>query len=466
MKNISPYRIIGRANAARHYLLEKYQLATSDPSADTILVLLALEQRVYLQDQFMCRNIAGAAQLCRSQIANLRLSDSEGRKEIIAGEKEGLYIFRKYRSDYAARIIDDKDFIPEIQADEAAKKRRKKRNMRIALGALGAFVLAIIIYNLPYFAENRAFGEVKKTIDEGYCYTYDTAVEHYYYQYPEGRHVEEVHFLPIRSCRKFGQPIYAVKAAEKYLNRFPDGKYADEVTGIYNDIWNDEISRFNEQAADKATAKGAEFVRNMLEYMKEKRVSTIAVTGNPTLNLKEYAEYPEIIRHALEQNANENSDIKLPDDMVTIKDKISERLALSWTDIIAQALQNGFNRVLTENFITFVNKNEAAPASPEVIVDYTVSTQETGQGSYACPDIWVHTSKLNNLTMSRSFILGIGMTFDAHFTLPDSNITYNIQGNGDAGSEDIQASPDVAYNIMCERCTERFSEKIAAQFGI
>lgn len=99
-------------------------------------------------------------------------------------------------------------------------------------------------------------------------------------------------------------------------------------------------------------------------------------------------------------------------------------------------------------------------------MEYTVSTQESTDGLFTYPDIWVHTTRLNGSTLSTSYILGIGMSFDATFSLPGKNLTFNIEGQGDPGSEEIEAGQFKVYNVMCERCTERFSEKIAAEFGI
>lgn len=73
---------------------------------------------------------------------------------------------------------------------------------------------------------------------------------------------------------------------------------------------------------------------------------------------------------------------------------------------------------------------------------------------------------MNGIVMSRCLLLGIGMTFNATFVLPDSDIHYTVTGTGDAGSESINVDRSKAYATMCRRCTQRFSETIASDFGI
>lgn len=122
----------------------------------------------------------------------------------------------------------------------------------------------------------------------------------------------------------------------------------------------------------------------MLHYMRNNKIRTIDVVAEPTLKLKEYSEFPKEIRDYMESNPTE--DIKLPDDMITIKDKVTLEKAKSWIYIIETALKNGFNEVFTPNFIQFrVLTTEDAKHDkkyPLVRGAYTVSTGEIFNGLY------------------------------------------------------------------------------------
>lgn len=468
MSNLPPYRMVGRANAVGHHLLQKYSLSPSDPDTDIVVLLLALGQRVSDADRDLCNKLAIDVHYDRQQAESRMIASDQLRKEQIAGENEAAYLLRKYPGQYAEYVLADRDYLPEVKAHEEDQKRRRRRLLMTAGSIIGALILGIIIYNLPYFAEKRAFGEAEKDLLSGEYWTYEVAVGHYMYLYPDGAHLQDVLMLAAKACCEASQPSDAVKYASDYLRRFPDGKYAGEVSEIYDMVWNSEIARFNELAAANATKEGADFVRAMLSYMREKHINTVAVEGHPTLELMEYDEYPQGVRVFMETlNNKETGSMKLPDDMETIKDKISLTEARSYTSIIVEGLQVGFDKVLTPGFITFTeHPGESDAALPKAIVDYTIKTQDQDFGSFAVPDIWEYTSTMNGIVMSRCLLLGIGMTFNATFVLPDSDIHYTVTGTGDAGSESINVDRSKAYATMCRRCTQRFSETIASDFGI
>lgn len=468
MNNLPPYRIVGRANTVGYHLLKKYMLSPRDTNTDIVMVLLALGQQVADADRDLCNKLAMAVHQDRQLAENRMIAAEKLRLEQITGENEAAYLIEKYPRQYAEYILADRDYIPEVKAYEEAQKRRRRRRLITAGSIFGALILGIIIYNLPFFAEKRAFGEAEKDLLSGEYWTYEVAVGHYMYRYPDGAHLQDVLMLAAKACSDASQPSDAVKYASDYLRRFPDGKYAGEVAVIYDMVWNSEIARFNELAAANATKEGAGFVRAMLSYMREKHINTVAVEGRPTLELMEYDEYPQGVRVFMETlNNKETGSMKLPDDIETIKDKISLTEAQSYTSIIVEGLQAGFDKVLTPGFITFTeHPGESGAALPTAIVDYTIKTQEQTFGSFAVPDIWEYTSTMNGIVMSRCLLLGIGMTFNATFLLPDSDIHYTVTGTGDAGSESINVDRSKAYATMCRRCTQRFSETIASDFGI
>ena len=53
------------------------------------------------------------------------------------------------------------------------------------------------MYNLPYFAEKRAFAKLQQEFDKGYLWTGD--IENYFDEFPDGAHAEDVMFLAVET---------------------------------------------------------------------------------------------------------------------------------------------------------------------------------------------------------------------------------------------------------------------------
>ena len=66
-----------------------------------------------------------------------------------------------------------------------------RKNWYIHAGFI-AIILGIVIYNLPYFAEMREFGNVEKAYKSGNIHAIQAAAEKYARKYPNGKHIEEV----------------------------------------------------------------------------------------------------------------------------------------------------------------------------------------------------------------------------------------------------------------------------------
>lgn len=286
-------------------------------------------------------------------------------------------------------------------------------------------------------------------------------------------------WLVVGSNRRNGDPGALLASAEEYLATRPQGTYAAQCEALYDSLWNAEIARYDKVAAAKGSDTGLDFVRGMLSYMRDNHVRTVAVTGVPLLRLKEYAEYPLNVRQLLEalsemEDGNPaigKKSARLPEDLVTIKDKITIEQAQEWTADVISSLQKGFNRVLTPDFITFVDSKSLEDKDekdyPTVRVDFTVNTEEESFGGITVPSIWTYTSTRDGfMEVEKSYILGISMEFRADFNYPGAPAEYLVTGSGDPGEEQIKVDKSEAYNVMCDRCVEKFADKIAAEFGL
>lgn len=468
MAQISPNRMIGRIDQAAQLIMRRNNLAVTDPKVDTAALLVGLSSRVNEKDGQLCMRLLSILMTERANAGAPDAYNPEARAEYLRGQQEAAYIFGKYPYDYENRITDDHDYLADYEEELRQLKAKKRRKLRIVFLVAAAVVLAAIIYNLPYFGEMRAYDRVVKASEEKFGLQYE--VDNYVREYPDGKHIDDVLILPVRAAAGDEYIFNTLEAVDNYLDKRPDGKYKDEVIGIRNGIWDAEIARYEEAAKGSSDRAGVEYVVGMLRYMRDNNLHYVVVSGTPVLELKEYSEYPEIVRKFLEVTQEASANLllsnKLPDDMVTIKDQVTEETAANWNSMVRDALQNGFDRVLTKGFIQFVGY-DSNDDSPTVNITYTVKTQDTEIEGYTFPDIWEQKGQFVGGSIKRGFLmLGISMDFKADFSYPGLENPFIVTAQGNPGDTDIKADRKGAYTIMCERCTRQFSDKIESDFGI
>lgn len=478
MDKVDSFRMLGRFDSAVEFLLKKYNLGLTQHVSDYQTLLLALAANVNEYDKIFCIRMSHAAQkyVEETKFSTLNQFQVDNQKSI--GAQEASFIFRNYPTNYADPILDEHDFLEDMNQEQRQKRKELVRNVILGIALVVVLVVSVIIYNLPYFAEQREFSHVKDEYENSDNYMLDRAVDKYIAQFPNGKNIGEVLYMPVMKVRNSDDEILILEKVDNYLRVEPQGKYAQECKEISDSIWDIEIARYKHKSIKADSKEGVEFVVDMLTYMKNNNVRSVYVTGNPTLDLKEYSEYPKEVRELLEaydRKTHKNDftigkQAKLPDDMVTIKDKITVNDAKKWVRYIITALQNGFDQVLTPGFIEFKNVPETLFESdentPKVDVKYRVSNQEIYDN---VPDIWIHTQTQGNYNIVRTanLFLGITMTFDATFNLPQTNKSYNVTEIGDPGSEDIKGiGSSEVYSKMCQRSTEQFAQRIVDEFGL
>lgn len=463
MGNISKFRMYGRIDRVTQLLLQKYNLAVADNNVSLKLLVGALALKVNPDDRALCEDMVRYIDTAYLDTDD-SLYDESSKTDISIGQQEASFICQKYPGSYQSKILLDEDFTAEQAEDLRIKAKRTRRNRIIWLSVIAAAILGIVIYNLPYFAEIREFNKVKEEYSHGYTYSLDYSIDQYCDKYPDGKHLGDVLMLGARFNLKENQPVEALDYIDRCLKAVPGGTLADECKQLSDSIWDVEITKYETKAAKAASKEGADFILQMLRYMQKNKIHTVKVVAEPILELKEYSEYSDVIRFLLEMD-QDGSSVKLPDDMVTIKDKISISEASEWVEYVVNALNKGFNGILTPGFIKFTEDNteDESGIYPVVNVKYTINTQESTPGF---PDIWIYTEKNGMLIVSQSLLLGIGMKFDAEFVLPETKVTFNISESGDPGSQTIDGTPSDAYSIMCQRCTAEFAQTIEGAFGL
>ncbi len=369
------------------------------------------------------------------------------------GMQDAAYVAGQYGS--LKKLLEETDFAEmQRKADEEKKKEQEKKNKkkeRIIFGIVAAIILCIVLYNTPFFAERRFYKEVKKEKSIYKCMDY-------YEEYPNGRHYEDVMYL------EMGLQKQPVGVMTQYLNKFPNGKYAEEINQKYDSMWNKEIAKYEIMNKGKESSKAVTYMTEMLKYMKENRVNTIIISISPDIRLKDFEEYDETARYLAEAIGTSET-LPLEGNMVSLKKNFSEQDKATLIEILSSGVKESFNRMFSADFIQIepAKRNKSEAKCPRLSFNYTIKNIEDTLFETNYPEIWAYTT--NNVP--QSYLLGIDVEFNANFSIPGSETVYNYSETGDPGSEisGISSIKD-GYRRMTQACFSKFSKKMATSMGL
>lgn len=332
---------------------------------------------------------------------------------------------------------------------EEVREREKKRNKIIAIAAT-VIIAGLVIYNLPYFKEKRAYDDVvaQNTL---------TACDSYMIEYPNGAHADDIMYLRAK-LDAFHMPLMV-----EYLQKFPEGKYAQEINGYCDQIWDDEIAKYENSDKSRNNPQAVSYFLEMLQYMKQHRVNQIIVSVNPQVSLTDWEEYRQDVRDYLEYINNEK-DKPLDTYMVSIRKNFTKEDQSTLTDILVEGVQNSLNKIFSDNFITIAKSDSIKQTMPKLTFNYSIESQEflTNEG-VRIPHIWTYVAD----GKTSNYLIGIGINFKAHFSLPNSNTTYDYSDKGEP-EDDINNIENIqdGYRIMTSICFAKFSNKMSNNLGL
>lgn len=313
-------------------------------------------------------------------------------------------------------------------------------------------IAGVIVSNLPYFQELRAYNKV---CEEPYLFLCDEYLE----EYPDGRHADDVCFMKIERSDK------EMSSITEYLERFPDGKFADRANAICDSIWDAEIAKYDSRDKSLDSPEAVAYMGEMLQYMKKNRINTLVVEANSTLKLKDYDEYDESVRTFLE--ILNDSKLTIADHMISLKRNFTSGSVSSLTNILKYGVAESMNRMFSEDFIEVKDLSSCsenlANVCPRLTFDCVISSQEETVEGYVFPHIWVYSE----FDVPKNYLIGISVDFDAKFTIPGSDVTYTYKERGEPG-ENIDSIEDISdgYRQMTAICFTKFSDKMAANLGL
>lgn len=455
--------MFGRIDYAVDYLMKKYNLQLNQEVSTYQLLITALANNVGPEDQPLCRNMLEAAERATLQVNKEASNPVETDNERRLGREDAAFVFKNCARP-EAHLFRDTDFSEERQTARRRRNKEAMRNLMLFLLLIGVILLCVWIYNLDYFAEKRDYKKLEQAVDAGYYYGLQEEVDAYMLRYPDSERRGEVLFMPVQAATNMNDIDFTMDAIARYLQADPDGKYAEEARMMERDIWNREIEKYKVNGMPNATPEGAEFMINMLYYMRDNNLRTINVAIEPVFNLKDYSEYSRQVRNYVEMFSYDPM-LKVPENLTTIKDKVTREQALDWGDYLVNDLRAGFSSVLGSGFIQF-ERIDGEPAgeelkNPVITMTLTVTNQETN----GIPDIWVFGNSI--FKTSSALYLGLAIDFKSEFTFPGNKKPFIITGEGNAGLGEIKnIEREEIYDRMGQRCTETFSEETVKALGL
>lgn len=345
------------------------------------------------------------------------------------------------------RLIQEVDFSVEEGTYLALQKRKLLRKRLIYRSVIVAFILAVVIYNLPYFKEMRCYNKVVDEPSIAHCLDY-------YNQYPDGKHYEDVMFMEI------GLSSNVVKSLMNYLKKFPKGKYIQDVNKRLDNLWDIEIDKYGKRDKSKESPEAVKYMTEMLHYMKRNRINTIRLEVNPTDSLKDFDDYDERVK-LLMKLLYKGETLPLEGNILSLKENFTEQDRDILMHILADGVQQSFNRMFSADFISVVT-SDAAENAPVLSFNYQIKNR-SDKNVGGLPDIWTYISN----GKPTSYILAIDVRFNAKFLIPGSNVTYEYSEMGEPG-EEIKGIQDVkdGYRQMTQVCFAKFSNKMSENLGL
>lgn len=378
---------------------------------------------------------------------HITISKSDDNKYQQQGIDDATVIFCK--AEKIDKLLEKADFYVEEEQRIAELKKVRAKKRRMAWGFIAVIVLTIVIYDLPYFQEQRFYNEVVKEQTLYKCQTY-------YEKYPEGRHYEDVMLLEVNLSWNPVKPMVA------YLNKFPEGKYATEINDRYNALWDEEIVKYENRDKTGESPEAVKYLTEMLHYMKQHRTNTILLDINPTVDLKDYEEFDENLRSLFELLYSGEA-LPLKGNIVSLKENFTTSDQGVLKRILAEGVEKSFNRMFSSNLVSIVTSPmDADSASPVLTFNYVIKNRCEGEDS-EIPNIWTYVAN----DKPQAYILAIDVKFDVLFSIPGSDVTYAYSEIGEPGDE-IRGIEDIkdGYRQMTQVCFAKFSDKMSANLGL
>ena len=296
-----------------------------------------------------------------------------------------------------------------------------KKKLIICLFCIAAIVAAVFFF-LPMIQEQRAYSKVKNEENIEACLK---SCDSYEKEWPEGKHLEDVLFRRVEIAKDDGTCVNEIC---KYLRQFPEGKYVKDVNDRWDEIWDKEIKKYEDNDKSEGSTDGTFIMMEMLQYMKQQRINTLLLGSIPTLDIKDFDEYDEDIQSLIERT-NETS-LPYKEGIVSVKSNYDDKSAQALNDILVENLQQRMDEVFSPGFIRVVAANKAEDVSlektPFVSIDYKVMNIEMDVNDKTYPQIWSYPTTEDDEEDANpdGFLMGLFVYMSIKISVPELSKFY------------------------------------------
>lgn len=319
-------------------------------------------------------------------------------------------------------------------------KRKRKPHYIIFL------VLILVVSYFVFFKDYFAYQNVKEERTEAAC-------NEYYNTYPNGFFIEEVHFIEIDVTKD-------INVVRSFLKSYPSSEKTAEVLKINKDLWDYEINRYNEIVETKGglDPKAVRFFRSLLNYMRDNNKATIALTLVGNVDVKNFEKYNPDIKSRLDSILYENDKRNVSGNIIEIETNYYQGYLKKYENIVKGSVENGFENILSHNFITVV-PTRTANDSLAILIKYDIKNQEREE----YPVIWSYESEKEFI----SYLIGVSINYSFEMKVPegDENFDFDYKTNALDNINNVR-SIEEGYQRMTAQNFYNFSKIISAKFGL
>lgn len=361
--------------------------------------------------------------------------------------------------------------------------KNKRRNV-----VIGTLIASIFFYSF-YLKERLAFSKAKeaKTL---------TTMQSYFLDYPNGRYVKELEVIEEKMAfdnvrknptefnfRQYyslcggGRRMEYVRFEEvkqssnvaivrSFIKDYPTSKYLAKSKQRLNDLWTAEFTIYDtsvKNAGQKVDRKSVVFFRDLLNYMRQKDLSTIYIDFERKIELKDYYEYSAKAKEITMLAYGEQHSFEY---LLSLKSNFSQgNLDLLEEDVV-QEMKSVLFGIFSNDFfgIEMVNENtKLGPNDLVISISYNIENQENNYQGTKYPDLWQYTE--NNIF--QNWVLGIDANFNFDFNIKNINKSYQFKYKGSPG-DNIQGFDGMndAYRMMVRNTFSDFINNISRNFGL
>ena len=290
-----------------------------------------------------------------------------------------------------------------------------KKKLIICLLCIAAIVAAVI-YFLPMIQEQLAYNKVKSEESIAACDSYEK-------DWPEGKLIEDVLYKRVEIAKDDGTCVNEIC---KYLRQFPDGKYVKEVNDRWDEIWDKEIKKYEDNDKSEASASGIDTMRELLLYMKQQRTNTLFANFESIIDLKEFDEYEEDIQLLMERT-NETS-LPYKEGIIPIKSSYDSISLQTLNNLLVEKMQQHLDHAFSPGFIQVVaaSKETSPEKLPTVNFGYVIENMELYMNGKEYPEIrsfpLAEDDEIDN--NPEGFFVGVLADITISFSFPEAKYIF------------------------------------------